>query len=101
MDPQKIVAIIQCPRPKNAIEVRCFLGLTKYYHRFVQNFSKVATSLTNLMQKTTKYEWTKKCKEAFQELKKSLTSATVLALPTNGENFVVYSDASKVDLVVY
>ena len=66
-----------------------------YYSRFVQNFSKVATSLTNLTTKTTKYEWTNKWKEAFQQLKNRLTSGPVLALPTNSGNFIVYSDASK------
>jgi len=48
-----------------------------------------------LTRKTTKYEWIDKCKEAIQELKERLTSAPILALPTNDENFffVVYSDA--------
>jgi len=92
---QKIKAITQWTRPKNAIEVRSFLGLAGYYHMFVQNFCKIATPFTNLTRKTTKYEWTDECKGAFQELKKRLTSAPVLALPTNDENLVVYSDVSK------
>jgi len=89
MDPQKIKVIMQWPRPKNATEVRSSQGLTGYYHRFVQPFSKIATPLTKLTRRTTKYEWVSKCEEAFQELKKRLTSAPVLALPTNDENFVV------------
>jgi len=35
------------------------------------------------------------CEEVFQELKKRLTSAPTLALPTTDKNFVVYSDASR------
>ena len=65
MDPQKIKAITQWPRPKNATKVRHFLGLVGYYHMFVQNFSKIVTPLTYLMRKTTKYEWTDKFEEAF------------------------------------
>jgi len=42
-----------------------------------------------------KYEWTDKCEEAFQELKKRLTSAPVLTLAREGEHFVVYSDTLK------
>ena len=42
-----------------------------------------------------KYKWIDKCYEAFQGLKKRLTSALVLALPGEGKQFVVYSDASK------
>ena len=43
----------------------------------------------------TKYEWNDKCDEAFQEIKRMLTSASVLVLPSNCEDFVVYGDASK------
>ena len=45
--------------------------------------------------KTKKYEWSNKCEEAFQELKKRLTSALVLTLLRKGEHFVVYSDALR------
>jgi len=58
VDPQKIEAVSNWPRPKNPTEVRSFLGLAEYYHRFVQNFSKIATPLTNLTKKVTRYEWT-------------------------------------------
>ena len=71
------------------------MGLVGYYHRFIQNFSKIATTLTNLTRKITKYEWTYQCEEAFQELKKWLMSVRILFLSTNDEDFAVYSDASK------
>jgi len=93
MDPQKIEAIMKWPRPKNPMEVRSFLGLAGYYHRFVQNFSKIATPLTNLTGKVTKYEWMDRFKEAFEELKKRLTSAPILVFPTSDKDFMVYSDA--------
>jgi len=71
------------------------LGLAGYYRRFVESFSKIAIPLTNLTRKVTKYEWTKRCEEAFQKLKKGLTSAPILALPTTDKDFVVYSVASR------
>ena len=49
----------------------------------------------NLTKKVTKYEWTEQCEEAFQELKKRLTSAPILALPTTDKDFVVYSNAFR------
>ena len=42
-----------------------------------------------------KFEWTNKVEESFQELKKRLTTAPVLALPEGKEGFAVYTDASK------
>jgi len=77
------------------MKVISFLGLIGYYCIFVKDFSQIATSLANLAKKTTMYEWTYKCEEAFQELKRGLTSASMLPLPTNDEDFVVYSDTSK------
>jgi len=65
VDPQKIEATTKWPRPKNLMEVRSFLGLAGCYRRFVQNFLKITTPLTNLTRKVTKYEWTDHCEEAF------------------------------------
>jgi len=95
VDLQKIKVIMKWPRPKNVTEVRNFLGLVSYYRRFVENFPKITTALTNLTQKVTKCERIDRCEEAFQELKKRLMREPILALPTNDKNFVVYSDASK------
>jgi hypothetical protein len=51
--------------------------------------------MTRLTQKETKWEWTPECEKSFQELKKRLTIAPVLALPSGTKGFVVYSNASK------
>ena len=76
------------------IEVRSFLDLVGYYKRFVEGFSKIATPMTKLLQKNVKFQWSDKCEECFQELKRKLISAPVLTLPVNGKEFVVYSNAS-------
>ena len=65
-----------------------------YYRRFVQDFAKIATPLTRLTRKIEKFEWTDKCEESFQELKKRLVTAPVLTLPDEKGDFVIYSDAS-------
>ncbi|XP_056688567.1 uncharacterized protein [Spinacia oleracea] len=62
---------------------------------FVQDFSKVALPITRLVRKNTKFEWSDDCESAFQELKRRLTSAPILTLPSGTEGFVIYSDASK------
>lgn len=64
-DPQKVKAITEWPRPTNVAEIRSFLGLTSYYRRFVKDFLRIASPLTNLWKKAAKFEWTEKCERAF------------------------------------
>ncbi|XP_073045898.1 uncharacterized mitochondrial protein AtMg00860-like [Primulina eburnea] len=98
MDLMKIEAIMQWPIPTTVSEVRSFLGLAGYYRRFIANFSKTALPLTNLTRKAVKFEWKNECQYGFQVLKDKLTSAPILALPCGTEDFIVYTDASKMGL---
>ena len=72
-----------------------FLGLAGYYQRFVEGFSKIAMPLTQLTRKGVMFRWTDMCERSFQELKKRLTSAPILSIPSGTGGFVIYSDASK------
>ncbi|KAL0295677.1 UNVERIFIED_CONTAM: Transposon Ty3-I Gag-Pol polyprotein [Sesamum angustifolium] len=94
-DPAKVKAIMEWELPKNVSEARSFLGLAGYYRRFVKDFSVVAKSLTNLLKKNTPFNWNDKCAQSFEELKKRLTSAPILALPSGDGGYVVYTDASR------
>ena len=95
VDPQKIEAVVNWKPPKNVSEVRSFLGLARYYRKFVGGFSKIAAPLTKLTRKDVKYDWVDACQQSFEELKSRLTSAPVLVLPNGRDGFVVYSDASR------
>jgi hypothetical protein len=59
-------------------DVRSFLGLAGYYRRFIENFSKIAKPMTELLKNDTKFEWSEACEKSFQELKRRLTTAPVL-----------------------
>ena len=93
VDPTKIKTIVSWEKPKNVSEIRSFLGLAGYYRRFVEHFSLIAVPLTRLTRKGVKYEWSEDCEQSFQNLKSRLTMALVLALPTSGVEYVVFSDA--------
>ena len=48
IDPKKIEAVVEWSRPTNISEVRSFLGLASYYHRFVEGFSRIAMPLSSM-----------------------------------------------------
>ena len=98
VDPSKVEAILDWERPKNVCEIRSFLGLAGYYRRFVEGFARLTVPLTQLTKKDVKFVWSDDCDVAFEELKRRLTSAPILTLPTDGEMFMVYTDASYVGL---
>ncbi|KAA0057168.1 pol protein [Cucumis melo var. makuwa] len=95
VDPAKIEAVTNWPRPSTVSEIRSFLGLAGYYRRFVEDFSRIASPLTQLTRKGTPFVWSPTCQNSFQELKQKLVTAPVLTVPDGSESFVIYSDASK------
>ena len=95
MDPAKVQAVLEWQSPKNAREIRGFLGMAGYYRRFIEGFSRIAGPMTKLLRKNVPFEWTDKCEASFQELKTRLTSAPILAVPEAGKDYAGYCDASK------
>ena len=49
IDPSKIEAVIEWKRPQNVTDIRSFLGLARYFRRFIENFSKIAKPMTELL----------------------------------------------------
>ncbi len=86
--------MIEWELPRNATEVKSFLGLASYYRRFVKEFSLIAAPLTKLLHKNVIFDWNDKCQAIFERFKAILTKALVLIQPVSGKDFVVYSFAS-------
>jgi hypothetical protein len=76
-------------------QVRSFLGLAGYYRSFILDFSKIVKPITGSLKNDTKFDWSSKCNEAFEQLKVLLTTAPVLAQPNIEKPFDVYCDASS------
>ncbi|RDX78079.1 Retrovirus-related Pol polyprotein, partial [Mucuna pruriens] len=87
--------ITSLPNPASVREVRSFLGHVKFYRRFIKNFSKIALPLSKLLQKDVEFKFDQPCIEAFQELKKRLTSAPILQAPNWELPFELMCDASN------
>ncbi|WVZ80776.1 hypothetical protein U9M48_028228 [Paspalum notatum var. saurae] len=93
VDPSKVECVLNWKQPKTVTEIRSFLCLAGYYRRFIKDFSKTAKPMTSLTKKNAKYSWSLNCEEAFQSLKRSLTTTPVLAQPDVTKPFDVYCDA--------
>jgi hypothetical protein len=95
VDPGKAKDVLNLMPPTTASEIWSFLGLAGYYHRFIKDFSKIAKSMTKLLEKNKALEWTAECQASFEELRKRLTSAPVLVLLDLTKKFDIYCDASR------
>ncbi|WVZ75450.1 hypothetical protein U9M48_023500 [Paspalum notatum var. saurae] len=89
VDPEKIEAITNWKTPCNVTEIRSFLGLAKYYRRFIENFSKIAKPMAELLKDKVSFEWNDKRERSFQCLKDKLTTTPVLTLPDLEKDFVL------------
>ena len=74
----KIESVLNTPTLQNVTELRAFLGLLNYYHRFLENISTVMKPMTKLLEKGQKWIWDKSCESAFQKAKEMVTSDLVL-----------------------
>ena len=108
-NPEKVDKVKDWPVPKTPKEVHSFIGLASYYCRFIPNFTKWAGPLHSLIvpasfkQKIHKgemkkcdlleFQWTPACQEGFDQLKKVLTEAPMLAYPDYSKLFILETDA--------
>lgn len=93
-DPAKVEKVAAWPEPKTTREVQQFVGFASYYRRFIQDFASIAKPLYRLTERTNIFNWTAECRTAFNELRRCLTTAPVLAYPDFTREFIVDTDAS-------
>lgn len=74
----KIKAVIDAPIPMDKTQLRSFLGLVNYYHKWLQNVAQTAKPLYDLLQNDKKFEWTAECSKAFTDIKELVASDKVL-----------------------
>ena len=83
------------PTPKNAKQVKQFLGLVGYYRKFIPRFADISRILTKLTRKDQEFKWTPECDKCFHMLKDYLQEALILRYPDPAASYTLYTDASK------
>nr|GEZ47812.1 reverse transcriptase domain-containing protein [Tanacetum cinerariifolium] len=94
VDNAKVDVIAKLPHLTTVKGIRSFIGHAGFYRQFIQDFSKIARSMTRLLKKDTLFFFSKECIEAFLTLKKKLTEAPILVAPDSDLPFELMCDAS-------
>ena len=81
VDPAKIKAVEEWPRPNDRTQLRRFLGFAGFVRRFIKGFSQIAAPLNALTSTSRPFSWTPKAEAAFCKLKSLFVSAPVLVFP--------------------
>nr|KYP36512.1 Transposon Ty3-I Gag-Pol polyprotein [Cajanus cajan] len=94
VDKAKIEVIEKLPPPVNVKGIRSFLGHVGFYRRFIEDFSKIAKPLRNLLNKDTPFKFDARCLSAFETLKNKLISAPMITAPNWQFGFELMCDAN-------
>jgi hypothetical protein len=94
INPIKVKAITEWPRPQRVKDVQSFLGTMNFWRKFVPNFSSIARPLHNLTRHNSPFIWTPDCQTAFDSLKSIIASEPVLRHPNHDLPFILTTDAS-------
>ena len=96
---EKVIAIQNFPHPNTRKQLREFLGLVNFYHRFVQNCAKILQPLNKLLSTTkddkVQLQWDDDATAAFSAIKEALASATLLFHPKQDAPTSIMTDASS------
>ncbi len=78
MNFSKVTVIVSWITSINLKKIQSFVRFVNFYRRFIKNFSKLVKSFTQLTRKNTSFVWNKVCVQVFDNLKKQVSSISVL-----------------------
>ena len=98
--PEKVDAIKNMDIPTCVSEVRSLLAMSNYLSRFIPQYSTITAPLRYLTRQDVQWHWSAEQDSAFNELKRVLTSNTVMAYfdPKEQTDTILSVDASPVGL---
>ncbi|KAG3041924.1 hypothetical protein PC121_g23238 [Phytophthora cactorum] len=93
-DPEKVKAVAAWPTPRSQKNLRKWLGLANYLHKYSAGYAGLARPLSDLLKKDSDWRWERQHQDAFESIKASLQQAPILVLPGETKLFSVVCDAS-------
>ena len=94
VDKAKIETIEKLPPSSSVKGIRSFLGHARFYRRFIQDFSKIAKPLSNLLIHGAPFEFDDQCLKVFLFLKENLVSTPIVVASNWNLPFELMCDAS-------
>ncbi len=74
----KMIIIVNWTTLINLKEIQSFMKFVNFYHHFIKDFFKLVKSFTQLTRKNTSFVWNEVCIQAFRNLKKQISFASIL-----------------------
>jgi hypothetical protein len=97
--PDRVAAVQDHPKPSTVRQLQVFLGVVKFYRRFVpavaKNLRPLTDSLKGGLKATAAVVWTTEMKKAFADPKAALFKTALLAYPQQGWEVALTVDASS------
>ncbi len=78
MNLSKMIIIINWTTSINLKEIQSFMKFVNFYRRFIRDFFKLVKSFTQLTRKDMSFVWNEVCVQAFRNLKKQISFASIL-----------------------
>ena len=98
VDTDRCKIIKEYPRPRNAKDVKKFLGISTYFRRLIKNYSKRSAPLRELLTKDRQFEWTEAQERSFCDIRDQLCSAPTLGYPDRNKPLRIILDACATGL---
>ena len=92
----RVDAIVKLDPRKSPKNCKQFCGMVNYLSMFLKDLQTKLIPIYHLTKKGVPFHWGELQQEAFDQIKKDLTEAPVLAMPNSEGHMVLVSDTSKI-----
>jgi hypothetical protein len=95
IDPERVKDINELNPPSSKKGVQSFFGKINFVRRFVPDYVSIVKPINLLLKKDQRFEWTSDTQEAFNNIKKEITTTLVLISLDFQRDFIMYSFSTE------